>query len=61
MNSLSSVVEQRGGNDLWSGSSAARSARWDEVIHEVRYDAGTHAVTLTVPEAVKDWSVQVSY
>ena len=33
----------------------------NEVIRDVRYDAQVHSVTLTVPEAVKDWSVQVSY
>ena len=55
------MVEQRGNDDLRSNGSAAGSARWDEVIREVRYDARRAAVTLTVPDAVKDWSVQVNY
>ena len=33
----------------------------DQVIHEWRYDSQTHSVTLTVPDALPNWSVNVAY
>ncbi|MDP9339211.1 MAG: glycoside hydrolase family 31 protein [Acidobacteriota bacterium] len=32
-----------------------------QVIRDFKFDSQTHAVTLTVPDAVKDWSIQISY
>ncbi len=47
---------------IYGAAAAPREVRvGDQVIHDVRYDGGTHAVTLTVPDAVKDWSLQVNY
>jgi alpha-glucosidase len=47
---------------IYGATGAPKEARiGNEVIREVRYDAQAHSVTLTVPDAVKDWSVQVSY
>jgi alpha-glucosidase len=33
----------------------------DQVIHEWRYDSQIHSVTLTVPDALPNWSVTVAY
>jgi alpha-glucosidase len=33
----------------------------EQTIHEWRYDSLTHAVTLTVPDAVKNWSVRLAF
>jgi alpha-glucosidase len=33
----------------------------DEVIHQWRYDGLAHAVTLTVPDAAKNWSVRLAF
>jgi alpha-glucosidase len=33
----------------------------DQAIHEWRYDRKVHTVTLTVPEAAKNWSVQLLF
>ena len=47
---------------IYGATGAPKEARiGNEVIREVRYDDKAHAVTLTVSEAVKDWSVQVNY
>jgi hypothetical protein len=47
---------------IYGAAAAPREARvGDQVIQDVRYDSATHAVTLTVPEAAKDWSLQVNY
>jgi Domain of unknown function (DUF5110) len=47
---------------IYGATGVPKEARiGNEVIRDVRYDAQVHSVTLTVPEAVKDWSVQVSY
>src|SRR5713101_1943329 len=32
----------------------------DHVIHEWHYDAGTHSVTLSVPEAANNWTLQLT-
>lgn len=33
----------------------------DHAIHEWRYDSNSHAVTLTVPDAAKNWSLQLLF
>jgi alpha-glucosidase len=33
----------------------------DHVIHDWRFDAQTHCVTLTVPDALKNWNVRLSF
>ena len=33
----------------------------ERAIHEWRYDSQSHLVTLTVPDAVKDWSVRLTF
>jgi len=33
----------------------------DGVIHDWHYDGQAHAVTLTVPDAVKNWSVRLTF
>jgi alpha-glucosidase len=33
----------------------------DAVVHEWRYDTSAHTVTLTVPDAVKNWSVRLAF
>ena len=43
-------------------ASAPKEARiGDQVIRDVRYDGESHSVTVTVPDALKDWSLQLSY
>jgi alpha-glucosidase len=47
---------------IYGAAAAPREARiGDQVIQDVRYDGAMHAVTLTVPDAVKDWSLEVNY
>jgi hypothetical protein len=33
----------------------------DVVVHEWSYDGLAHTVTLTVPDAMKDWSVHLAF
>jgi hypothetical protein len=33
----------------------------DQLIHDWRYDAKTHCITLTVPDALKNWNVRLSF
>ncbi|HKV62807.1 MAG TPA: glycoside hydrolase family 31 protein [Candidatus Acidoferrum sp.] len=33
----------------------------EEIIHDWRYDSVSHAVTLTVPDALKNWSVRLAF
>jgi len=33
----------------------------DNVIREWRYDSGSHAVTLIVPDAAKNWSIRLAF
>ena len=33
----------------------------NEVIHEWRYDGLAHDVTLTVPDAAKNWTVRLAF
>ena len=47
---------------LYGVSSAPKEIRIGaEVNHEWRYDSQTHSVMLTVPDAVKNWSVRVAF
>ena len=67
---VGSKVESAGYKPWWSSTeitvygvaAAPREARVGErAIKDFRYDAATHSVTLVVPDAVKDWSLLVSY
>jgi Domain of unknown function (DUF5110) len=67
---VSSNVETSGYKPWWSsaevtvfGAAAApREIRLgDQVIRDARYDNASHAVTFTVPDAVKNWSLQLNY
>jgi hypothetical protein len=33
----------------------------DNVIREWHYDSGSHAVTLIVPDAAKNWSIHLAF
>jgi alpha-glucosidase len=33
----------------------------DRVIHEWRYDAAAHSIVFTVPDAYKNWTVQLTF
>jgi hypothetical protein len=33
----------------------------DHAIHEWRYDATTHSVTLNVPDAAKNWTLRLTF
>jgi alpha-glucosidase len=33
----------------------------EQILHEWRYDSAAHAVTVMVPDAVKDWNVQLTF
>jgi hypothetical protein len=33
----------------------------DQVIHDWRFDAQAHCVTLTVADALKNWNVRLSF
>jgi alpha-glucosidase len=47
---------------VYGSATAPKEARiGDAVAHEWRYDSQAHTVTLTVPNAVKDWSVRLTF
>jgi len=47
---------------LYGAAAAPKEVRiGDEVIHEWRYDGLAHSVTLTVPDAGKNWSVRFAF
>ncbi len=47
---------------LYGAASAPKEVRiGDEVIHEWRYDGLARAVTLTVPDGAKNWSVRLAF
>ena len=47
---------------LYGAAAAPKEVRiGDELIHEWRYDSLAHAVTLTVPDAAKNWSVRLTF
>jgi alpha-glucosidase len=47
---------------IYGAASAPKTASiGDRPISDVRYDSERHSVTVTVPEATKDWSLQVDY
>jgi alpha-glucosidase len=47
---------------VYGAASAPKEARInDRVIHDWQFDNQAHTVTLTVPDAVKNWNVRVSY
>jgi len=33
----------------------------EQLIHEWRYDASAHCITLTVPDALKNWNVRLTF
>ena len=68
--SVAGKVETAGYQPWWSSAevtifgaaSAPKEARiGDQVIRDVRYDGESHSVTVAVPDALKDWSLQLSY
>ena len=47
---------------LYGVSSAPKEVRiGNEVTHDLRYDSQSHAVTLIIPNAVKNWSVRLAF
>jgi alpha-glucosidase len=47
---------------LYGASAEPKEVRiGDEVVHDWRYDGLAHAVTLTVPDAAKNWSVRLAF
>ena len=67
---VGSKVESNGYKPWWNSTAltiygattAPKEARLgSQVISDVRYDGQSHSVTLTVPDAVKDWSLQLTY
>jgi alpha-glucosidase len=67
---VSSRIENNGFRPWWNSTeitlygaaSTPREVRvGDAVIRDARFDASAHAVTFTVPDAVRDWSVKVSF
>jgi hypothetical protein len=47
---------------LFGAAAAPKEVRiGDAVIHEWRYDGLVHAVTLTVPDATKNWSIRLAF
>jgi alpha-glucosidase len=67
--SLTSNVEKGSFQPWWNAaeitlvgvSSVPKEVRiGDEISHEWRYDTQTHSVTLTVPDAVKNWTVRLT-
>jgi alpha-glucosidase len=67
---VTSSVEKNGYQPWWRGAdvtlygaaSAPKEVRiGDEIIHEWRYDGLAHAVTLTVADAAKNWSVRLVF
>jgi len=67
--SLTSNVEKNSYQPWWNSAeitlfgvtSVPKEIRiGEEVAHEWRYDSQTHSVTLTVPDAVKNWTVRLT-
>jgi alpha-glucosidase len=67
---VTSSIENRAYQPWWKSAEltiygavvAPKEARvGEQTIHEWRYDGQAHVVTLTVPDAVKDWSVQLAF
>jgi alpha-glucosidase len=67
--SLTSNVEMNSYQSWWKSAeitlfgltSVPKEVRiGDEVTHEWRYDSQAHSVTLTVPDAVKNWTVRLT-
>jgi alpha-glucosidase len=47
---------------VYGAVAAPKEARvGDQIVRDFKYDSQLHSVTLTVPDAVKDWSVRLSY
>jgi hypothetical protein len=47
---------------LFGAAAAPKEVRiGDAVIHEWRYDGLVHAITLTVPDATKNWSIRLAF
>ena len=47
---------------VYGASGGPKEARiGDQIIRDFKYDSQFHSVTLTVPDAVKDWSVRLSF
>ncbi|MDP9147056.1 MAG: DUF5110 domain-containing protein, partial [Acidobacteriota bacterium] len=47
---------------IYGAETAPKEVRvGDQVVHDTRYDGQSHSVTFTVPDALKEWSLQVMY
>jgi alpha-glucosidase len=47
---------------VYGAAAAPKEARiGDQIIRDFKYDSQVHSVTLMLPDAVKDWSVRLSY
>jgi alpha-glucosidase len=67
---ISSTVEKNAYQPWWKSAEvtiygAAASPKeiriGEQVIHEARYDSAVHSVTLTVPDATKNWSIRLAF
>ena len=67
---VNSKVENSGFQPWWKGAEitvygvalAPKQVRiGNQVASDFRYDNQMHAVTLTMPDAVKEWSLQINY
>ncbi len=67
---VTSVIEKNAFQPWWNsarlrifgaGAEPKEVRIGDRVIHEWRFDAREHCITLTVPDAVKNWNVHLSF
>ena len=67
---VSSVIEKNGYKPWWNSTQleiygAAAEPKevriGDQVIHDWRFDAQAHCITLTVPDALKNWNVHLNF
>ena len=67
---VNSKVENSGFQAWWKSTditvygvaSAPKEVRvGNQVVSDFRYDNQMHAVTVTVPDAVREWSLQINY
>jgi alpha-glucosidase len=67
---ITSKIEKNGYQPWWNstqlkiygaGAEPKEARIGDQLIHDWRYDAQAHCITLTVPDALRNWSVRLTF
>jgi alpha-glucosidase len=67
---ITSKIEKNGYQPWWdstqlkiygAGAEPKEARIGDQLIHDWRYDAQAHCITLTVPDALRNWSVRLTF